>query len=164
MTKTAIVKGVARWYGKNVVSKLPPASPAKIGMASAVYAIETCPMQAETVISMALPTISGMFPGLISPQFADTIRMMLSFADTIEASGQNGDDFYNAFWAGLRKSVAEDQSITFTKPGEPMKNLNIRPSDIELIAGEIRTAQQELDNAAALAKANAPAPQEGAKV
>ena len=34
--------------------------------------------------------------------------------------------------------------------------LNIRPTDIELVAGEIRTAQQELDNAAALAKANAP--------
>ena len=34
--------------------------------------------------------------------------------------------------------------------------LNIRPADIELVAGEIRTAQQELDNAAALAKANAP--------
>jgi hypothetical protein len=46
-------------------------------------------------------------------------------------------------------------------PDGSVSMLNIRPSDIELIAGEIRTAQTEIDNAAALAKADAPAKEGG---
>ena len=149
MTKTAIVKGVARWYGKNVVPMIPAFSLTKAGHMTAVIMAEQNPSVAESFLMNVVP------PG---------VGAMLQ---TIAAAAQD-DAVFNLAVKSLRDALAKE-AVSFPTPGKPphmdgtFDMLNIRPSDIELIAGEIRTAQQELDNAAALAKANAPAPQEGAK-
>ena len=54
------------------------------------------------------------------------------------------------------------------KPDFDMLNKRVdgiesRMSQVEHDVGKMRTTKHEIDNAAALAKANAPAPQEGAK-
>lgn len=143
MTKTAIVKGVARWYGKNVVPKIPAFSLSKVGHATAVIMAERNPSIAEAfLMNVVPPSIGAMF-------------------QTITAAAQD-DAVFDLAMKSLRDAVANEESVSFPTPGKPphpdgsFDTLNIRPADIELIAGEIRTAQQEIDNAAALAKANAP--------
>ena len=146
MTKTAIVKGMARWYGKNVVPRMPAYSLEKAGHATAVVMMEKNPAIGEMLLM-----------NLIQPGVAAMVQ-------TLSAAAQD-DAVFDLAVKSLREVVAKEP-ISFPTPGKPphmdgtFDMLNIRPSDIELVAGEIRTAQQELDNAAALAKANAP--QEGA--
>ena len=78
---------------------------------------------------------------------------------TIAAAAQD-DAVFDLAVKSLRDAVAQEP-VSFPTPGKPphmggtFDMLNIRPADIELIAGEIRMAQTEIDNAAALAKANA---------
>ena len=135
MTKTAIVKGVARWYGKNVVPMIPAFSLTKAGHMTAVIMAEQNPSVAESFLMNVVP------PG---------VGAMLQ---TIAAAAQ--DD------------AVSQETVSFPTPGKPphmdgtFDMLNIRPADIELVAGEIRTAQTEIDNAAVLAKANAPTQQTG---
>ena len=84
---------------------------------------------------------------------------------TIAAAAQDNAVFDLAM-KSLRDAVAQE-AVSFPTPGKPphmdgtFDMLNIRPSDVELIAGEIRTAQQELDNGEALSLANAPASNSG---
>jgi len=147
MTKTAIVKGVARWYGKNVVPMIPAFSLTKAGHMAAVIMAEKNPSVAEAFMMNVVP------PG---------VGAMLQ---TIAAAAQD-DAVFDLAMKSLRDAVA-NEPVSFPTPGKPMNPdgsvsmLNIRPSDIELIAGEIRTAQTEIDNAAALAKADAPAKEGG---
>ena len=142
MTKTAIVKGVARWYGKNVVPKIPAFSLTKAGHMTAVIMAEQNPSVAESFLMNVVP------PG---------VGAMLQ---TIAAAAQD-DAVFDLAIKSLRDAVAKEP-VQFPTPGKgpnpdgSLNMLNIRPADIELIAGEIRTAQTEIDNAAALAKANAP--------
>lgn len=142
MTKTAIVKGVARWYGKNVVPKIPVCSFTKAGHLTAVIMAEQKPSVAEAFLMNVVP------PG---------VGAMLQ---TIAVAAQD-DAVFDLAMKSLRDAVAQEP-ISFPTPGKgpnpdgSLNMLNIRPADIELIAGEIRTAQTEIDNAAALAKANAP--------
>lgn len=136
MTKTAIVKGVARWYGKNVVPHIPAFSLAKAGHATAVVMAEKNPAMAEAFFMNVLPHGLG--------------QMLQSlFAAALD------DALFDLAVSSLRDVVAKEP-IVIPAPGT--NGLNVRPADIDLLAGEIRTAQTELDNAAALAKANAPAP------
>ena len=143
MTKTAIVKGVARWYGKNVVPKIPAFSLTKAAHMAGVLMAEQNPSMAEAFLMNVIP------PG---------VGAMLQ---TITAAAQD-DAVFDLALKSLREAVAKE-AVSFPTPGKPMNPdgsvsvLNIRPADIELIAGEIRTAQNEIDNAAALARANAPA-------
>lgn len=147
MTKTAIVKGVARWYGKNVVPKIPAFSLTKAAHMTAVIMAEQNPSMAEAFLMNVAP------PG---------VGAMLQ---TIAAAAQD-DAVFDLAMKSLRDAVAQE-AVSFPTPGKPphpdgsFDVLNIRPADIELIAGEIRTAQQEIDNAAALAAANAPVAQGG---
>lgn len=148
MTKTAIVKGVARWYGKNVVPMIPAFSLTKAGHMTAVIMAEKNPAVAEAFLMNVVP------PG---------VGAMLQ---TIAAAAQDNAVFDIAM-KSLRDAVAQE-AVSFPTPGKPphmdgtFDMLNVRPADIDLLAGEIRTAQTELDNAAALAKANAPTPEGGA--
>lgn len=148
MTKTAIVKGVARWYGKNVVPMIPAFSLTKAGHMTAVIMAEKNPAVAEAFLMNVVP------PG---------VGAMLQ---TISAAAQDNAVFDLAM-KSLRDAVAQE-AVSFPTPGKPphmdgtFDMLNVRPADIDLLAGEIRTAQTELDNAAALAKANAPAKEGGA--
>ena len=147
MTKTAIVKGVARWYGKNVVPMIPAFSLTKAGHMAAVIRAEQNPSVAEAFLMNVVP------PG---------VGAMLQ---TISAAAQDNAVFDLAM-KSLRDAVAQE-AVSFPTPGKPphmdgtFDMLNIRPSDIELIAGEIRTAQTEIDNAAVLAKADEPAKEGG---
>lgn len=147
MTKTAIVKGVARWYGKNVVPMIPAFSLTKAGHMTAVIMAEKNPAVAEAFLMNVVP------PG---------VGAMLQ---TISAAAQDNAVFDLAM-KSLRDAVAQE-AVSFPTPGKPphmdgtFDMLNVRPADIDLLAGEIRTAQTELDNAAALAKANAPAKEGG---
>ena len=154
MTKTAIVKGIARWYGKNIVPKLPQYSPAKIFSSTAVYAIEASPSKVETIFKMALPDVATLFPSLVPAKFMDGVQMLLSLSDNVEAAGKDGDELFKTIADGLRKAIAEEEGMKLSKPGDPTKELLLRPADVELLIGEIKTAQTEIDNAAALAKAN----------
>lgn len=148
MTKTAIVKGVARWYGKNVVPMIPAFSLTKAGHMTAVIMAEKNPAVAEAFLMNVVP------PG---------VGAMLQ---AISAAAQDNAVFDLAM-KSLRDAVAQE-AVSFPTPGKPphmdgtFDMLNVRPADIDLLAGEIRTAQTELDNAAALAKANAPAKEGGA--
>ena len=148
MTKTAIVKGVARWYGKNVVPMIPAFSLTKAGHMTAVIMAEKNPAVAEAFLMNVVP------PG---------VGAMLQ---TISAAAQDNAVFDLAM-KSLRDAVAQE-AVSFPTPGKPphmdgtFDMLNVRPADIDLLAGEIRTAQTELDNATALAKANAPAKEGGA--
>ena len=134
MTKTAIVKGVARWYGKNVVPRIPAFSFAKAAHAAAVVMAEKNPAMAETFLM-----------NLVPPGVGATIQ-------TLAASCADNEVFDLAV-KSLRE-VVETEPIVLNTPGT--NGLNVRPADIDLLAGEIRTAQTEIDNAAAIAKANAP--------
>ena len=148
MTKTAIVRGVARWYGKNVVPMIPAFSLTKAGHMTAVIMAEKNPAVAEAFLMNVVP------PG---------VGAMLQ---TVSAAAQDNAVFDLAM-KSLRDAVAQE-AVSFPTPGKPphmdgtFDMLNVRPADIDLLAGEIRTAQTELDNAAALAKANAPAKEGGA--
>lgn len=143
MTKTAIVKGVARWYGKNVVPMIPAFSLTKAGHMTAVIMAEKNPAMAEAFLMNVVP-----------PGVGATLQ-------TISAAAQDNAVFDLAM-KSLRDAVAQE-AVSFPTPGKPphmdgtFDMLNVRPADIDLLAGEIRTAQTELDNAAALAKAGAPA-------
>lgn len=136
MTKTAIVKGVARWYGKNVVPHIPAFSLAKAAHATAVGMTERNPAMAETFFMNVLP------PGL-----GQMLQSLFAAA--------SDDALFDLAVSSLRDVVAKEP-IVIPAPGT--NGLNVRSADIDLLAGEIRTAQTELDNAAALAKANAPEP------
>lgn len=148
MTKTAIVKGVARWYGKNVVPMIPAFSLTKAGHMTAVIMAEKNPAVAEAFLMNVVPHGVG------------------AMLQTISAAAQDNAVFDLAM-KSLRDAVAQE-AVSFPTPGKPphmdgtFDMLNVRPADIDLLAGEIRTAQTELDNAAALAKANAPAKEGGA--
>lgn len=134
MTNTAIVKGVARWYGKNVVPRIPAFSFAKAAHAAAVVMAEKNPAMAEAFLLNLLPPGVG------------------AMAQTLAASASD-DAIFDLAAVSLRE-VVEKEPIVLNTPGT--NGLNVRPADIDLLAGEIRTAQTEIDNAAALAKANAP--------
>ena len=142
MTKTAIVKGFARWYGKNVVPKIPAFSLTKAAHMSAVIMAEQNPSVTETFLMNVVPPGVG------------------AMIQTIAAAAQDNAVFDLAV-KSLRDAIAKEP-VSFPTPGKPMNPdgsvnmLNIRPADIDLLAGEIRTAQTEINNAAALAKANAP--------
>ena len=141
MTRTAIVKGVARWYGKNVVPRIPAFSLEKAGHATAVLMAEKNPAMAETLLM-----------NLVQPGVASMVQ-------TLVAAAQD-DAMFDLAVSSLREVVAKE-AVQFPTPGKgpnpdgSMNLLSVGPADIAIIVGEIRTAQQEIDNAAALAKANA---------
>ena len=147
MTRTAILKGMARWYGKNVVPRMPAYSLEKAGHATAVVMTEKNPAIGEMLLM-----------NLIQPGVAAMVQTLAAAAED--------DAMFDLAVSSLRDVVAKEP-VQFPTPGKgpnpdgSLNMLSIGPADIALIAGEIRTAQQEIDNAAALAKANAPAQKEG---
>lgn len=132
MTKTAIVKGVARWYGKNVVPYIPAFSLAKAGHATAVLMAEKNPAMAEACLMNMLP-----------PGVGQLIQSL--------AAAASDDALFDLAAKSLRDVVAQEP-IRFATPGT--NGLDMKPADVELLIGEIKTAQTEIDSVAALAKAN----------
>lgn len=132
MTKTAIVKGIARWYGKNVVPRIPPFSMAKVAHATVVLMAERNPDMVETFLMNVLaPGVGAMLQTL--------------------GAAASDDALFDLAAKSLRDAVAQEP-IRFATPGT--NGLDMKPADVELLIGEIKTAQTEIDNAAALAKAN----------
>ena len=74
MTKTAIVKGVARWYGKNVVPMIPAFSLTKAGHMAAVIMAEKNPSLAEAfLMNVVPPGVGAMLQTIVSAAQDDAV-------------------------------------------------------------------------------------------
>lgn len=137
MTRAAIVKGIARWYGKEVCPRLPAMSAKKLMSLGAVYAAEQNPAMAETMLVN------------FKPELAPVLVPLLTAAQD--------DAAFDAFVDGLSRALEKEplKIDVILRPDGP-KDLLLHPADLALVVGEIRNAQVEMERADVIKVAEAP--------
>lgn len=137
MTRAAIVKGIARWYGKEVCPRLPAMSAKKLMSLGAVYAAEQNPAMAETMLMN------------FKPELAPVLAPLLNAAQD--------DAAFDVFIDGLSKALEKEpiRIDVIVRPEGP-KDLLFHSADLALVVGEIRNAQTEMERADVLKAANVP--------
>ena len=136
MTRAAIVKGIARWYGKEVCPRFPAMSPKKLMGLGAVYAAEANPALAETALVN------------VKPELAPIVGPLLSAA--------NDDAAFDLFVQGFSKALEKEpmKIDVLIRPEGPV-DLLFHASDLALVVGEIRNAQTEIERADVIKAAKA---------
>ena len=137
MTRAAIVKGIARWYGKEVCPRLPAMSAKKLMILGVVYAAEQNPAMAETMLVN------------FKPELATVLGPFLTAAQD--------DAAFDAFVDGLSRALEKEplKIDVILRPDGP-KDLLLHPADLALVVGEIRNAQVEMERADVIKAAEAP--------
>lgn len=129
MTKEAVVKGFARWYGKRILPAIRPKTAQKVFQTAAIAMAEISANAAVTMLPRFLP---GNMADLV-PQFLSCVE---------------NDEIFNATVDSMRFALKEEPMEFFVNDGVMMRRFELDKEEFNNIIAEMNAADVKYDSAA----------------